>query len=313
RMASTPSPLSPDFVRAQLERVLAADTFANAGRISRLLRYVVDRTLAGEADQLKEYVVGTEVFDRGDAYDPRLDSIVRVEARRLRAKLEDYYQGPGKDDPLVITVPRGSYVPAFALRPDSSATVVEPSFVPPTANASVPPPAPATARSWRFLAMVGFLAAIVTVVVIAGTVSRRTSTRATQASGAPSIAILLFQHYSASADDAILAARLTDGVTTELARLGTVSVVSRASASHYIGEMRPAREIAKALNVDFIMESTLTVEPTRMRVAARLVDGTLDRKVWVGEYDAAPTEIRELSRRIATESAAGALKYKAAH
>src|SRR5918993_1567254 len=109
--------LSPDLILAQLERILAAEMFANAGRISRLLRYVVERTLAGEGNQLKEYVVGTEVFDRGDAYDPRLDSIVRVEARRLRAKLEDYYQNAGKEDPLIITMPRGSDVPAFALPP----------------------------------------------------------------------------------------------------------------------------------------------------------------------------------------------------
>jgi TolB-like protein len=161
--------------------------------------------------------------------------------------------------------------------------------------------------------VVGFFAGVVTVIVVAGAMSRRDATETAQASSGPSIAVLLFQHYSATADDAIVAARLTDAVTTELARIGTVSVVSRASVSQYTGEMRPAREIAKALNVDFIMESTLTVESTNLHVAARLVDGTLDRKVWVGQYDAATDEMRELARRIAAESAAGALKYKATH
>ena len=104
---------SPDEVRAQLERLLAAPAFAS-GRHPRFLRYVVDRTLAGEADQLKEYVLGMEVFDRSDGYDPRLDSIVRVEARRLRAKLGEYYAGAGADDPVVIEIPRGSYAPVFS-------------------------------------------------------------------------------------------------------------------------------------------------------------------------------------------------------
>ena len=83
-----------DAVRAQLDRILASPGFVNADRLSRFLRFVVERTLAGEGDQLKEYLLGTEVFDRPSDYDPRLDSIVRVEARRLRAKLAEFYAGP---------------------------------------------------------------------------------------------------------------------------------------------------------------------------------------------------------------------------
>ena len=77
-------------VRAELDRIFASKGFGGAGRLSRLLRYVVDRTLAGESDQLKEYVVGVEVFDRDASYDPRLDSIVRVEAGRLRSRLDEF-------------------------------------------------------------------------------------------------------------------------------------------------------------------------------------------------------------------------------
>jgi hypothetical protein len=109
------APPSPDEVRAQLERVLSSPAFAS-GRHPRFLRYVVERTLAGEADQLKEYVLGLEVFDRADGYDPRLDSIVRVEARRLRAKLQEYYAGPGSEDPVVLEIPRGSYAPVFTAK-----------------------------------------------------------------------------------------------------------------------------------------------------------------------------------------------------
>ena len=89
----TPIP-GPD-VRAELDRILASKGFATAGRLSKLLRYVVEKTLAGETDQLKEYAVGIEVFERDDKYDPRLDSIVRVEAGRLRTKLDNVLQRRG--------------------------------------------------------------------------------------------------------------------------------------------------------------------------------------------------------------------------
>ena len=106
-------PPDADAVRAQLERILISPGFANADRLSRFLRFVVERTLDGEGDQLKEYRLGTEVFDRPPDYDPRLDSIVRVEARRLRSKLAEYYEGAGRPDPIVIRVDKGGYTAAF--------------------------------------------------------------------------------------------------------------------------------------------------------------------------------------------------------
>ena len=82
---------SEDAVRRQLDRLLASAGFANAGRMSRFLKFVVEKTLVGEGERLKEYVIGVEVFDRDANYDPRVDAIVRVEAARLRTKLAEYY------------------------------------------------------------------------------------------------------------------------------------------------------------------------------------------------------------------------------
>jgi hypothetical protein len=76
---------SADDVRCQLDRVLASAVFANAGRMSRFLKFVVDKSLAGEGDRLKEYVIGVEVFDRDARYVPRLDWFVRVDGARLRS------------------------------------------------------------------------------------------------------------------------------------------------------------------------------------------------------------------------------------
>jgi adenylate cyclase len=297
-------------VRAQLDRILAAEMFASAGRISRLLRYVVERTMAGDGPQLKEYVLGIDVFDRDEAYDPRLDSIVRVEVRRLRARLDEYYRGPGTADPVVITIPRGAYAPVFSpaapLPPAGRAAADATPRVGPDA-------ADRAAHAVRALTAVGFFAVVLTAILAAAVVSRRSAVPAAEASTVRSIAVLPFEHYSIDAADTMTAARLTDSVTTELARLGTLSVVSRTTASRYAGRSGALREIAKGLDADFVMESTVTIEGSHLWVVARLVSGPRDRKVWVGEYDAPVSAIGELSRRIAVESAAGALHYDLAH
>jgi TolB-like protein len=307
--------MSPEAVREQVERVLSSELFSSAGRHSRLLRYLVERTLAGEGDRLKEYVLGTEVFDRSDSFDPRIDSIVRVEARRLRSRLDDYYRGPGAGDPVVITVPRGSYVPTFAVAA-APAAVTTPTVGAPAASAP-PVTAPAVtarvsgdARPVRSLAVLVIIGA--GMVALAGTLLLNLDrSPAAEASPKPSIAVLPFEHYSSSDQDAKLAAYLTDSMTTALARLGTVSVASRTSASQYTGDVRSVVEIAKALNVRFVMESTVTVSGDDIELAIRLVDGTRDRKVWVGEYATTRRELAAVTRTIAQEAAAGAHKHMA--
>ncbi|HET8549642.1 MAG TPA: tetratricopeptide repeat protein [Bryobacteraceae bacterium] len=108
-------------MRRQLGRILASSGFVNSERMSRFLRFVVERTLAGRAGELKEYAIGVEVFDRRPDYDPRVDPVVRVEARRLRAKLEAYYEQAAGE--LRIELPKGSYVPVFAEPPSGAAAL----------------------------------------------------------------------------------------------------------------------------------------------------------------------------------------------
>jgi hypothetical protein len=102
-------------VLRQLGRVLASPEFSGARSRARFLEYVVTRTLAGEEDSLKEYTIGVEVFDRGPAFDPRADGVVRTQAGLLRRHLERYYAGDGRHDPVVIVVPKGHYVPKFSV------------------------------------------------------------------------------------------------------------------------------------------------------------------------------------------------------
>jgi len=112
RVSITPAETAQ--VQQQLGRVLASDSFIKSPQLSRFLRFCVERVLLGRQDELKEQVLGVEVFRRSLSFDPRVDPIVRVEARRLRAKLDEYYAGEGRLDPLVIYFQRGDYVPRFA-------------------------------------------------------------------------------------------------------------------------------------------------------------------------------------------------------
>ena len=113
-----PSQVQHSAIRRQLEKIMAHGLFSRSDRMARFLRVAVDRTLAGRPDELKEYLIGVEVFDRPPSYDPRVDPIVRVEARRLRSKLKSYYETDGRHDPVLIEFATGTYAPEIRLRSD---------------------------------------------------------------------------------------------------------------------------------------------------------------------------------------------------
>lgn len=120
----TPQRPTPEDVRAQLER-LRAHAFIGSDKLFAFLHFVVEEALAGRAATLKELVIGVELYGGVVEYDPRIDSAVRVEARRLRRKLAAYYAGPGYKDVVIVSIPTGGYAPRFHLRQDSSRIAAE--------------------------------------------------------------------------------------------------------------------------------------------------------------------------------------------
>ena len=105
--------LIPAEVKRQLEELLARPEWTQTVRMSQFLRFVVECSLAGQGSTLKESVVGVAVFGRDPGYDPKTDPVVRVEARRLRQKLAEYYAGPGAADAIRFVLPKGTYQPQF--------------------------------------------------------------------------------------------------------------------------------------------------------------------------------------------------------
>src|SRR3954467_9466599 len=123
-MASrSPAPVSTraqpqidDAVPEHLDRILESATFQQGDRLKRFLKFIVLEALAGRRHELKEYVIGVQVFGKEESFDPRTDPIVRVQARRLRAKLVRYYREEGRADETVIELPKGGYAPVFKQR-----------------------------------------------------------------------------------------------------------------------------------------------------------------------------------------------------
>jgi hypothetical protein len=117
-------PSDPE-IRAALQRITASPDFRTSPKLTAFLKFVVEATLAGQADRIKGYSIAVEALGRDDSFDPQTDAIVRVEAGRLRTALTRYYAGPGRADPLVIAIPRGSYIPVFARKRIRAATLYE--------------------------------------------------------------------------------------------------------------------------------------------------------------------------------------------
>src|SRR5215469_13308366 len=103
-------------IRAALERVVGSEVMRSSPQLTAFLRFVVEAVLEGNSDRIKGYVIAVEVLKRGAKFNPQIDPIVRVEATRLRRTLERYYAGAGTEDPIVIALPRGTYVPTFTRR-----------------------------------------------------------------------------------------------------------------------------------------------------------------------------------------------------
>ena len=114
---------TPEEIRTAVDRMVVSDVFGRSPQLGAFLRFVVEAVLRGKADRIKAYTIGVEVLRRNTDFDPQIDPIVRVEATRLRRALERYYAGAGAGDPIIVDLPRGSYVPTFRRREIESGRV----------------------------------------------------------------------------------------------------------------------------------------------------------------------------------------------
>ncbi len=164
-----------DAVAAEVERILDSNTFRNSEALRRLLRFLADKRLSGEADQLKEYSVGIDALGKPSTYDPRHDSTVRIQVSRLRQKLAEYYRTEGKSDPLVVDLPKGRFKltceEAPAIRPPAAPPSDElfPAAAAQPVQAAIVPARPATQSPTTVLVLGVALALVLAWAIIATT------------------------------------------------------------------------------------------------------------------------------------------------
>jgi tetratricopeptide (TPR) repeat protein len=149
----------PDEIRHAVDRVVVSEVFSRSPQLAAFLRFVVEAVLHNRQDRIKAYTIGIEVLRRDTKFDPQLDPIVRVEATRLRRAIERYYAGPGMNDPLLIDLPRGSYVPTFRYRePEAAAAAPVAGLA--TATTRVRPKTIAVCAAGALLAIVAAVTAV---------------------------------------------------------------------------------------------------------------------------------------------------------
>lgn len=268
-------------IERQLDRILSAADFVAAPKMRELLRYLVDATRAGDPERLKGYAIGVDVFDRGTAFDPAADPIVRVQAGRLRKLLDAYYSGVGHADDIRIAIPKGAYTVEIS---DTSADVSE------TEGAAK---APSEVRPVVVGTLVQYLAVLAATLVIAVAALwlitwRPIEDRADYAQPPPvdtiSVAVLPFVNMSRDASKSAFSDGLTDALTTALARVKSISIPSRTSASQY-REAKDLRVVGKELGVRYLIEGALQHDGQRMRVNVQLIDAVTGAHLWAHTYD----------------------------
>lgn len=269
--------VTPESIRAALDKILASPGFVNADRLSRFLRYTVEETLGGQTDKLKETLLGIEVFGRKPTYDPRVDAVVRTEAVKLRARLRDYYEADGREDELIIDLPKGGYVPAFRLREK------EPETLP---VAAAPEAFDTTHRGngWRPAIAGGIIIAILAVTVY---MTARRGAHAASSSGTEvaSIAVLPFADLSPDRDQEYFCDGMTEEIIDALAKVEGFRVVARTSSFAFKGKQQDIREIGRKLNVGAVLEGSVRKDGNLLRVTAQLNSVSDGYHLWSQTYE----------------------------
>lgn len=263
-------------VKAVLARILASRGFAASERLSRLLRFTVEQTLAGSGHGLKEYQLGVALFDRREDFDPRIDPIVRVEVSRLRVRLKEYYEGEGRGDPIFIEYPKRSYAPVFRQStPPVAEEVPEPAA--PLDPALAVRRRPIRLRVWS----IGGLAALAAVALLIWSLRRPPAPGVESAS----IAVLPFADLSPDHDQEYLSDGLTEEIINALSKVPGLRVVARTSTFAFKGRPADVREIGTRLNVATLMEGSLRKEGDRLRITAQLINVSNGYHLWSETYE----------------------------
>jgi len=236
--------------------------------MARFLRFVVERYLEGRNDEIKESVLAVEVFGRSPNHDPRQDSIVRTEASRLRTRLIEYYASEGKDDPVVIELPKGGYVPVLCH----------------VAAPELPGPVPERERHERRIRLAAISCVLLALMAVGWWVIQRRN--------APiSIAVLPLVNLSPEPNSDYFADGLTGEVIRDLSIIDGLVVRSQTSSFAFKGKPENVREAGRLLNAEYILEGSVMRAGQQLRINVQLVRVRDDFPLWSSRYDQELTDV----------------------
>lgn len=278
--SDTPS-VPRDAILLQLDRIVGSEIFRGSDRSTKLLRYLVGQTLGGKAESLKEYTIGTEALGKSSSFDPRLDHIVRAEASRLRARLEKYYTSDGRADPILISLPKGTYVPEFRARTDAQREAGAG-----RGRLSFP-----LSRDRAIALGIGLAFILI--------VSAWGFWRPTAPASPIAIAVLPFVNISTDPGQEFFSDGVSEEIMTALAKVPSLSVVGRGSAFEIRDRHVNSRAAGQSLGVRYVVEGSVRKSGDRVRITAQLVSVETGLSVWTESYDDDLQDIFETQSQIA--------------
>jgi TolB-like protein len=288
-------------VREALARLLSSRMFSRSTQLCHFLEYTVGRRLEEPDPRVKEYTIAVQVFGRPASFDPRADGTVRTEARRLRRKLDRYYESEGRGDPIRIEYPKGSYVPRFVASGTSAPS--EPSDAAenpdvPQAPAGEQAPHLATSRFGR----VAWISVAVVTIALIGLAIHFLPSEQPVASASPRVGVLPFQDVSPEPVNDDFALAMSEAILTRLADVDEMEIVSRTSLTFENSSLSRS-QIAAALGANYLIGGTIAKSQDSFHVDAQLIRALDDRELWTGSFDFSWPEVFDAQEQVAQQIA----------
>lgn len=293
-------------VRSGVRRIVESPDFAASERLQAFLEFVVETTLQGQTDRIKGYTIGTEVFGRSEDFDPQVDPIVRVEAGRLRRRLEHYYLAEGASDPILIEIPKGGYVPRFSYR-DARWGGPSPQFE----TASEHPDPASWSRRHPVLAGLAIGLSIGLALGVGWFVLRPGPDSSPEEARGPvpdepdpyRIMVLPFDYVTDTGPHPLLNEGMAHELIVTLAALPKIEVLALRTAKRAVEQGLTPQEIATSLQVDYLIQGEVRQQQSDVRVKVMVIDAPtaviLKSRRFEGSFDHVFDLEEDIARSIA--------------
>jgi TolB-like protein len=273
-IAIVPEPIvGADECREQMKRILSSPDFETTEREHRFLAYIVEETLQGRGDRIKAYSIAVEVFGREASFDAQHDPIVRIAAGHLRRAIERYYLTGGRNDPVRIDIPKGSYVPRFARNAPADAEP-SPAAPPGPDRLDATPPDEGSMPFWRGL--VGGLSAATIIVFAVWYFLPSLPTRQTKTPEVPRILVTRLEDMAKTGSSASVANGLTQEIVAQLSKFKEIVVLQATEGGVVIGP--PPR---------FVVAGSVDIAGDAFRLRIRFVNQEDGSVLWADSFGGA--------------------------